>query len=275
MNADVYTSESDFFVETNRIDFPWNMANSHYHNSYEIYYLSEGKRLFLVRDKIYVLDPGDIVLLKPNVFHRSMGETAHERFNIVFTEKTLSQYFTPVSKVYLTACFETEFIRLSPDENRHFNTLYERLKDEYDQQSPFFVTLADMLRLLCNTSKINKEPFADRLTTSKSSKNVDLIISYVIKNYNNITSVDEIAAACYLNKSYMCRLFKRATGLTVFEYLNNIKTQKACEMLRKSNDSITDIALKCGFSSASYFSYAFKETMSCTPSEFRRENFKL
>lgn len=271
MSADIYSSRRDFFVDTNRIDYAWSMKNSHLHNSYEIYYLVEGNRLILIRDKVYELYAGDLVLLRPNVFHRSMGDCPHERFNIVFTENTLSEYFTHISSEHLTACFREEFIRLNSNENKCFTSLYERLKKEYETGAPFFVTLAEVLRLLCDASDRKKrEPLTAEKILSKGSKKVNLITHYIIENYNSISSIDDIAASCYLNKSYMCRLFKKETGMTVFEYLNQIKIQNACEMMKTNKDSITDIAMKCGFSSASYFSYTFKELMACTPSDFRK-----
>ena len=60
------------------------MENSHYHNSFEIYYLVSGNRKMLVEDKIYELCTSDIVLINPNILHRNMVSGAHSRINIVF-----------------------------------------------------------------------------------------------------------------------------------------------------------------------------------------------
>lgn len=135
--------------------------------------------------------------------------------------------------------------------------------------------LAEILKLFINVkARQDKEPLSRKDILSKVSIKINSVISYIGSHYNTITSIDEIADSCYINKSHMCRLFKKETGLTVFEYMNHIKIQQSCEMIKNTNDSITDIAAKCGFSSASYFSYAFKEIMDCSPSQFRKSQNK-
>lgn len=271
MNGDKFISDDNFYIDEKRVNHKWNMGNFHYHNSYEIYYLAEGNRKMLVQDRVYELIPGDIVLLRPNILHRSMHSGPHMRINIVFTDEFISSCFSQMAAAYLLSCFDEEFIRLSSGENESFRKIFAELSAEYKTNTPCFVSLSKILKLFIDAKiRQEKEPFRRTDNLSKVSLKINSVILYIGAHYSAISSIDEIAASCYINKSYMCRLFKKETGLTVFEYLNHIKIQHSCEMLKSTNDSITDIAIKCGFSSASYFSYDFKEIMGCSPSQFRK-----
>jgi len=274
MNGDQFTAEKNFEIDVRSVDHRWNMGNFHYHNSYEIYYLLRGSRKMLIENRVYNLLPGDIILLKPDILHRSMDSGPHTRINIVFNKSFMSEFFSETSSEYLTYSFNTEFIRFTKNENITFKKLFEQISYEYNNNKMLFVTLACILNIILKSSERIKKEFDSNIFSGMSEK-VNIIVKFINENYMTINSTDEIADACFINKSYMCRLFKKETGLTVFEYMNNVKINKACELMRNTDNSLTNIALQCGFSCSSYFSYAFKEIMKRTPSEYRKEIKRL
>lgn len=272
MNGDKFVAEKNFYIDENVINRNWDMENFHYHNSFEIYYLVSGNRKMLVEDRVYELCPSDIVLINPNILHRSMNSGAHSRINIVFDNSYLDSYFTKNASEYLTSCFDTELIKLNSSENKKFLKFFNELKNGYESNSPCFVGVAEILELFIKAKKRQKSEFTTQKDLSTMSEKVASVISYISQNYSTISSIDEIADYCYINKSYLCRLFKKETGLTVFEYLNLVKIYRSCEMIRNTDDTIADIAIKCGFSSISYFSYTFKKLIGITPLQFKKDN---
>lgn len=271
MGVGEYHPFKSFDIDTKRRDYEWSMSSFHYHNSYEIYYLCDGTRKILVQDRIYEAAPGDVVMFRPNIFHRSMSTGPHTRYNVEFSPDFPAKYFTDTAARQMLRCFDSEFIRLSVSERSEFERMFERMQLEYENGGMFYITLAGILNLLCTVAEKNvcgRHVIGE--DTSKTTKKLRPIISYINSNYADIATIEEVARACYLNKSYMCRLFKREMGITVVEYLNNIKIQQACELLRNTEKSMTDIAMACGFSGASYFGQQFKRSMGRTPSEFRR-----
>ncbi|MCD8390329.1 MAG: AraC family transcriptional regulator [Firmicutes bacterium] len=269
---DEYKPDTDFDVNISKVGHKWNMGNFHYHNSYEIYYLSDGGRRMLVGEKVYELSAGDIVLIRPNVFHRSMGEVAHERYNIEFTREFIWDYFSYKHSDALLKCFGTEFIRLDDDEKKIFKELFLTLKAEHSANNLFFVTFADILKHLgAAAERQRRGNFCGEDTLSKKSRHIGNAVAYINANYQTVSSVDEIAAACFIDKSYLCRLFKKETGMTLFYYLSHARVEKACAMLTDGDMPITEIALNCGFSSSSYFSSVFKKIIGTTPLKFRSE----
>ncbi len=93
---------------------------------------------------------------------------------------------------------------------------------------------------------------------------------YMKKNISVNISVDNIAAACGLSESQFARRFKRAAGITPADCLQRIRIEEACRILRETNNSITEIAFKLGFSSSQYFSAVFKRYTGMSPYNFRK-----
>ena len=73
-----------------------------------------------------------------------------------------------------------------------------------------------------------------------------------------------------MSEKYFCSFFKKLTGNTPLEFVNKTRIESACEMLKNENQSITEIALDCGFESLSYFIRRFKEQMGVSPNEYKK-----
>lgn len=84
----------------------------------------------------------------------------------------------------------------------------------------------------------------------------------------SISSVD-VAAFLYMNSSYFSRYFKRLTGENFTDYVHRYKIEAARKMLEYTEETIEEIALKCGYSERTYFSKVFKKYMGMTPRDFR------
>lgn len=95
------------------------------------------------------------------------------------------------------------------------------------------------------------------------------IISYIKKHFSENLSVTEVAMVHNIDRSYLFKLFQKYKKTTPSHYIQNLKLQKACSLLRKSSLSITDISYECGFTSSSYFSKFFQSNMGMKPIQYR------
>ena len=96
------------------------------------------------------------------------------------------------------------------------------------------------------------------------------VYEYIENNYTKRLYLDEIAKRACLSKYHFCRVFKTLTGQTVMEYVNNVRIEKAKELLRKSFLSITEICFKVGFTNLSNFNRTFKKIEAIAPSKYRK-----
>ena len=95
------------------------------------------------------------------------------------------------------------------------------------------------------------------------------VISYIQLKYAEPIKIEAIAYACGLNRSYLTRLFKEATGYSLQEYLIIYRMKVASKLLTESDLAIQEIANKVGYSDAFTFTKAFKRHSGKSPSEFR------
>ena len=100
------------------------------------------------------------------------------------------------------------------------------------------------------------------------------IINYIHDNYpNKNLSIKMIAEKTYLCQTYLCSFFKKSTGKTINEYINETRIEKARELLKENRVKLYEIATDIGFADANYFSTIFKKYIGCTPSEYREKNY--
>ncbi|HKK96418.1 MAG TPA: AraC family transcriptional regulator [Anaerovoracaceae bacterium] len=105
-----------------------------------------------------------------------------------------------------------------------------------------------------------------------NSKIVSNAIKYVNSNYAKRITLKDIEDNMHVNSSYFSSLFKNEMGVTFISYINQVKIDYACNLLKDSNLSIIDIALEIGFDDQSYFTKVFKKQCSMTPKEYRLLN---
>lgn len=97
-------------------------------------------------------------------------------------------------------------------------------------------------------------------------------ISYMELNYQRELTVEEIAGACQLNRSYFSKLFKEKKGCPPQEFLIRLRLSKAADLMRTTQISIGDISVSCGYPNQLHFSRAFKQRYGVSPREWRNRH---
>lgn len=97
-------------------------------------------------------------------------------------------------------------------------------------------------------------------------------VNFMELNYQRELTVEEIASVCRLNRSYFSKLFKEVIGCTPQEFLIALRLNEAAELMKSSNTSIGEIAVRCGYPNQLHFSQAFKKRYGVPPREWRKEN---
>lgn len=101
-------------------------------------------------------------------------------------------------------------------------------------------------------------------------KVVDEALEYLGSHYLDNPSLAEISNHVRLSPNYLCALFRKHTGRTIFSHINSLRMGKAEELLVHSNRSMKEIARETGFGSAHYFSRTFRRAHGVSPIQFRR-----
>jgi len=96
-------------------------------------------------------------------------------------------------------------------------------------------------------------------------------LAYIHQNYTRSFSLIELSETIGVSKSYLSRIFKMDTGITLWDYLNRFRVQKAKELLLLTDESITEIAGNVGYEDVGYFSRVFHEVSGCSPRAYRQQ----
>lgn len=133
------------------------------------------------------------------------------------------------------------------------NTMFtlEELQRYFSQ---FFLNIANILKD-CNVYANNDA--------------IEKVKIYVQKNYKNDLTVDFISSLLYMNRSYLSHLFKEKTGEKFVDYLNNVRIEKAKEMLKDTDKKMYAIAKAVGYDNIKYFFRIFKKKTGMTPEQYR------
>ncbi|MCR4845875.1 MAG: AraC family transcriptional regulator [Eubacterium sp.] len=181
--------------------------------------------------------------------------------------------------------------KLSEDKNR--NTLYHfiisislitRMCIENGMPSETAYTLSDLyiqevdginnaekINLLHKTMVYDYTDKMDKIMKHNSySRHVVKTIKYISEHLSDSISADDVADQLQVNKSYLCSLFKKETGMTIGAYVDSKKNETAIYYLINTDMSYIDISNTLGYKSYSYFVQKFKKTNGMTPSEYRR-----
>lgn len=235
-------------------------SNLHYHHSYEIFIILRGSTTLLADDKLISVSKNELVLLKPDNLHKNNGGTEHERYALHFSEHYLSQFFSPNAYKDLLTIFNNQKIHL---DSAQFSTVIEIIQRIEQTPNYSYIHICELLAVLSSFKSEKKK-------IPKKSRTIDLILEYINKHYQTIQNLDDISYAVHISKPHLCKLFKKEMNITVSDYLNTVRINNACELLRNSKHSITYIATDCGYNSSTYFCKTFRHIVHMSPNEYRK-----
>jgi AraC family transcriptional regulator len=121
-----------------------------------------------------------------------------------------------------------------------------------------------------DTMSIEAEARAKTEAKSEYAQRIDRVIDYLRENLDRPVKLAELAGVACFSEFHFHRIFTAVSGETLNNFTNRLRLEKAARLLRYSDQSLTDIALECGFSSSATFSRAFRSGYDTSPSQFRK-----
>jgi len=102
------------------------------------------------------------------------------------------------------------------------------------------------------------------------NKRIAAIHDYLMNNYHENVDLDKLAVMVNMAKGSLCRFFKTNTGMTIIDYLNQIKVDFACRLLMDPDLSIMEVGFDSGFNNISHFNKQFRKITGLSPSGYRK-----
>lgn len=250
----------------------------HFHPEYELVLNLKSNGTRIIGDSVELFDRYDLVLIGGNIPHswnyyrnenavpEKHGIMLHFRRDSL-GEAFLSQFEMQEVKALLDQaergiCFSVE------DARKAEKLLVAVINNTGIAKMIEFFSL---LKLLISSEKkvsLCSENYRQDYDAT-GNKRMAEVYSYIRENYFRPISLEKISKIANMSPFTFSRIFKKNCGTGFVEYLNKVRTDRACYLLRESDYQVNDIAIECGFGSISNFNKQFRKTEGIAPTDYR------
>lgn len=256
----------------------------HCHDGYEVLMMKRGNVGMQIEDRTITLQPGDIVLIPPYVFHFACQQSSDTYCRVVLNMKeTVIQSLIARDESYRHI---TDVFYQTPDYHIHVNgSTFRQLidiacaleaasgskADAYGANILSKSLLSIILVILNRQAASSVAPILPQTQAPSMPKVVTDVIHYVDQNLAGDLSVSGIAESVHLNSVYLTRLFRQYSGLSLQQYIIEKRLAEAKRMLR-NGQSPTDVCYACGFNNYSNFSRTFTNHVKISPRQYQENS---
>ena len=236
--------------------------DNNWHENLELQLCTEGCGTVLLNGEKHSFQKNDMIVVNSNVLHYTGTDT-----NLTYSCLIVSTDFC--KRVGL----DPNFVFFEPlIKNATLVKLFLGLiKIHASDSTPLRVARLNKIALEI-LIELAEHHIAQKAVTGCDTRKFETVkktVSYIRENYGRRLTIDEISRAVLYDKYALCREFKRLTGQTVIENLNNYRCVKAIELL-SGGYTVAQAAAMCGFENLSFFTQTFKKYIGKLPSEYKK-----
>lgn len=240
----------------------------HWHDEYELIYVTRGECSFVVNGEKFDLHKGEMILIQGGELHITSPNEQSHYFAIVIHPHVFGSdcmhYFAD------NFCFKKVYRPNEPMEAKILLNIEEVCRvfknKEYAYKLRIKSLMAEIFSIIFENNLYSKRIIKEADQTEVFEK----IVEYVHINYQKDISLEDLCEYSNYSKSYIIRLFKTHTGQTPINYINSYRIYKAQELLKNTDKNIIETATECGYDNIGYFIKSFKRYIGTTPGKFRK-----
>jgi AraC-like DNA-binding protein len=254
----------------------------HYHPEIELTYVSSSFGQRIVGDAIDSFEPGDLVLLGPNLPHlyyndsKSRKSSSWARASVLqFKEDCLGKSFAELQELGEIVDMvhrSKRGIRFLGKAAAEGARMLEELKESKGvRRLTLFLELLGTLAQAKEWENLASLAYCP-LLNAKHEDRINRSIAYLYEHHDEELRLAKVAAVSGMSPESFSRFFKKATGKTFIVFLNELRISSACSLIHQSELTITEICFTCGFSNLSNFNRRFRKIKNMTPVEYRKRS---
>ena len=243
-----------------------NYIDYHWHNSIEITYVVKGLKVQCMEDEKIIAPTGTLLLVNSGVIHDIDVKNGLEGI-VLLIDRDYIDSICPKCKDHGFS------LKTNLDASKEIIDYLFKLVTAHKKNNLLdaHIIVLKIIKILAEKLIVDgfyiKEKHDD-----ESYELVISIIKYINQHYQQKITLDKLALITNYNKSYLSNIFKKKTGITIFEYLRNVRLEHCLSDLKYKNNTIVEIALNNGFANIQIFNRIFKEIYKITPKQYRKNN---
>ena len=233
----------------------------HLHKELELIYVVNGESHLFIDNRKMTISDGDLFICFPNQIH-CYESSVHGQYFLF----TISPDFCIGIKDLLSDNVpENNILKLGKDDDI-IRTLFSAVAYYGNYKETYYAgcinhALAMILQNISITPRIQS-----------NSATLQSIIRYCTGNFLSDITLDDMARELHLSKYHISHLLNNKLGISFSGYINMLRINNACELLRRTDKSIASISEESGFGSIRTFNRVFMQIMNTTPYEYRAHN---
>jgi len=266
--------------------YPHELVRWHYHEEYELHLIKSSSGKVFIGDYIGNFSANSLILVGPNLPHNwisdiQKGEQIVLRDKVINFSQSVIDGFASVfpeirelDSFWDRAQFGIEFY-LGEYTNKVTTLIADIASSTGLRRLTLFLTILDVLASLPNYRVLASRAYIP-IKDEKELDRLNLVITFIMDNYDNQLTQEQVAEYIKMTPSYFSKYFKKVTGQRFIEFVNSLRVNKACELLSHSELPITEICFQVGFNNIANFNRRFAVLKQMRPSEYRkiaRSNF--
>jgi AraC-type DNA-binding domain-containing proteins len=264
------------------------MVHAHIHSYIEILYTISGEFQIMLNTKTYYFSAGDMVLINSNEIHniQALSEGINKYIVVKFEPEMLYTTSQSLFEIkYVMPFILNESTHQKVFKNKELEKtvaadlvyqIYQEYTDKnYGYELAIRANIYNLFLFILRRWNAQNVDLNIRMEMNQDMvKRLQTVFDYVDNNYSEDITSKSMAKLCNLSYSYFSRLFKNYIRKSFRDYLNYVRITKAERFLAASDLNITEIAMKVGFSTSSYFIQQFKHYKKISPKQFRNQFIK-
>ena len=257
----------------------------HFHNYLEIGYCYDGVGELVLGEQDYRYTGNEFTVIPKNYPHTTNsdpGTISKWEYLFIDADGILSDLYQGMGNTkrmnYMLQKVNSKAIFQKAKRRPKLAGIIRKLIEIMRNTEEFYMEEAKgvMVELLVNIARENKSDRRPAEHGSRITIPIARAMDYITLHYMEPIRIDELSAWCHISETHFRRLFSEYMNMSPLEYINLVRVQTACNYLKNTDESIIDIANKCGFTTPSTFNRNFRQVTGVSPSEWRRrpENYE-
>lgn len=255
------------------------VVSPHVHDSFEMLHCLEGEFSLLLGNQPYTLRVGDLALIDPMEAHttEAMADGDNRYYVLKFAPEILYSADQPLYELgtivpYLRLCDSHQKVFTAEElkEGGMYNAMADIYREYVNRDYGYALAIRTLISglFLWILRKWHRSTRLDAMDESVSETLVRAL-QFIEDNYAQEITMGEAAKACDMSYTAFSRFFSRYANRGFAETLTQLRVKKAMQLLITTDLSVTDVAMRTGFSATSYFIQRFKEQSGVTPRKYR------
>lgn len=250
----------------------------HFHNLMEIGVCRRGEGVLYLNSDEVKYETGTISVFPENFPHTTIsgGEESNFWEYLFFDPRLVIAELYPDNPITQSKIMEelnkNPFILHQIHEKRILE-LVNAIMDESRAQKPYYRSAIKnyLTNLVLELMRMHRDlnNYGESTSKTTSAMQITSALDYINRNYASALKAKELADVCNMSETHFRRLFEEYINMSPMDYVNLIRIQKACELMKRSDDSMDEVAEKCGFSTTSTFNRNFKKFLDTSPYQWK------